>query len=76
MNDHGFGRACPSGNHMCEGNERMDENIFHVGDILKDENGVYWEVSSVDDNIVTVYPDMDQERCYTKQELTDEMEKL
>lgn len=70
-----FDKACPSGNHMCEGNEDVKPRV-EVGDVYKDENGVEWEVYAVDGIAVEVFPYEDQKRYYTVDELIDEMTKL
>jgi hypothetical protein len=65
-----------SGNHMVDAQDADNsELVVEVGDVFKDENGIYWEVTDVFGNKVEINPAEGlNEKQYISQDLVDEME--
>ena len=76
--DNGFDKACPSGNHMVDAfkDNGRDENYIEAGEVFIDKNKLHWIVESVEGDHVTLFPDIQDEVCYSKKELFNKMEKL
>ncbi len=64
-----FDRACPSGNHMVDGDDD-DYSDLEVGDTVQDiKLGTFWEVTEIDDGIITMVPSEEQELMITEKDI-------
>lgn len=74
MNDNGFNRACPSGNHMENGSTPYDRAYPNVsiGDVVRNDNtGALWEVVDIDKEYVVLVP-ADDEISVTHRQFEEE----
>ena len=59
MKDNGFNKACPSGNHMVNGETPYDYSYpnLSIGDILTNKKtNAHWEVTDVEREFVVLAP--------------------
>jgi hypothetical protein len=71
--DNGFDDACPSGNHMTEGDDVPDavQVNIEIGQIWEDEEGVVWKVDKLAGTKVFLVPDSTQVICVTEEDLVE-----